>query len=181
MILTARMRLVPATVVLARAELMDRARFAELLSGTVPDQWPPEILADALPAFLDGIETSPDQVGWFVWYGLIRAPGETDAQTDVLGASAGFRGPPKDGTAEMGYSVLPQFQRQGYAAEMIRALLDWAFAQPNVQRVVAEVAEDNSVSMHLLDRLSFTRIGPGEEPGHIRFVLNGHRAKSYLP
>ena len=47
MIVTARMRLVPATVALARAELTDRAEFARLLSAVVPDEWPPEILADA--------------------------------------------------------------------------------------------------------------------------------------
>lgn len=35
MIVTARMRLVPATVALARAELADQAEFARLLSATV--------------------------------------------------------------------------------------------------------------------------------------------------
>jgi len=40
------MRLVPASVALARAELADRAEFARLLSAVVPDEWPPEILAE---------------------------------------------------------------------------------------------------------------------------------------
>jgi [ribosomal protein S5]-alanine N-acetyltransferase len=104
-ILTARMRLVPATVALARAELMDRPGFAQILSAVVPDEWPPEMLADALPTFLEFIEAAPDQVGWFVWYAIVRGSGSTP---DVLAASGGFKGPPEDGTVELGYSVLPR-------------------------------------------------------------------------
>ena len=44
MIVTARMRLVPAAVALARADLTDQAEYARLLSSAVPDEWPPETL-----------------------------------------------------------------------------------------------------------------------------------------
>lgn len=46
---TARLKLVPATVTLARAEIGDRGEFARLLGASAPDNWPPETLADALP------------------------------------------------------------------------------------------------------------------------------------
>ncbi|MEN6407942.1 MAG: GNAT family protein [Thermoguttaceae bacterium] len=178
MIVTARMRLMPATVALARAELTDRSEFALLLSATVPDEWPPEILADALPLFLEWIEAAPDRVGWYVWYATMRASQEAQDMLagdvgDILMASAGFKGPPQDGTVEIGYSVLPRFQGHGYAAEMVRALIDWAFAQPRVLRVIAETTEDNVPSMRLLNRLGFARTKPAVEPGHIRLVLDG--------
>ncbi len=178
MIVTARMRLLPATVALARAELTDRAEFARLLRATVPDAWPPEILADALPVFLEWIEAAPDQVGWYVWYAMLRASHEASGMLpgdvgDLLIASAGFKGPPQDGTVEIGYSVLASFQGQGYATEMVRALIDWAFAQPDVAQIIAETTEDNAPSMRLLKRQGFTDAGPAVEPGHIRLVLNG--------
>ena len=178
MIVTARMRLVPATVALARAELADRAEFGRLLSATVPDEWPPEILADALPLFLEWIEAAPDRVGWYVWYAMMRAPREASDMLagdvgDILVASAGFKGPPQDGTVEIGYSVLPRFQGHGYATEMVRVLIDWAFAQPGVARIVAETTEDNTPSVRVLKRQGFTNAGPAIEPGHIRLVLNG--------
>ncbi|HBO43085.1 MAG TPA: GNAT family N-acetyltransferase [Planctomycetaceae bacterium] len=184
MIVTARMRLVPATVALARAELTDRAEFARLLSATVPDEWPPEILADALPVFLEWIEAAPDRVGWYVWYAMMRAPREArdmlaDDVGDILIASGGFKGPPQDGTVEIGYSVLPRFQRQGYATEMVRALIGWAFARSDVTRIVAETTEDNTPSVRLLHRLGFVRTEPSVEPGHIRFSLNGHTEKDF--
>ncbi len=177
MMITARLRLTPATVALARAEMTDRAEFARLLSATVPDEWPPEILADALPLFLEWIVAAPDLVGWYVWYAMMQSPREASdtlagAGGDILIASAGFKGPPEDGTIEIGYSVLPQFQRQGFATKIVRALIDWAFAQPGVARIVAETTEENAPSMRLLKRQGFTNAGPAVEPGHTRLVLN---------
>lgn len=176
MIVTPRMRLVPATVALARAELKDPAEFGRLLSAGVPGEWPPEMLADALPIFLAWIEASPDQIGWYIWYGMTRTPSAAsdllaDDVGDILMAGGGFKGPPQDGTVEIGYSVLPRFQGQGYAAEMVRALIDWAFAQPGVSRIIAETTEDNVASMRLLRRLGFVGAEPAAEPGHLRFAL----------
>ena len=177
MIVTARMRLVPASVALARAELTDRAEFARLLSATVPEEWPPEILADALPLFLEWIEAAPERAGWYVWYAIMRTPREAHDMLasdvgDILIASGGFKGPPQEGTVEIGYSVLPRFQGHGYATEMVRALIDWAFAQPGVARIVAETTEENTPSVRLLHRLGFVRKEPAVEPGHTRFLLN---------
>lgn len=63
-------------------------------------------------------------------------------------------------------------QGHGYAAEMVRALIDWAFTQPGVLRIIAETTDDNAPSMRLLNRLGFARTEPAVEPGHIRLVLN---------
>ena len=90
---------------------------------------------------------------------------------DILLAAGGFKGPPQDGTVEIGYSVLPRFQGQGYAAEMVHGLVDWAFRQPGVSRIAAETVEDNLPSMRLLRRLGFTRTEPAVEPGHVRLML----------
>jgi [ribosomal protein S5]-alanine N-acetyltransferase len=39
---------------------------------------------------------------------------------------------------EIGYAVMPPFQGRGYATEMVRAIVKWAFQQPGVGKVVAE-------------------------------------------
>ncbi len=59
-----------ATIDLARAEIEDRDKFSALLKADVPDNWPPEILSDALPWFLQQLETNHDSQGWFGWYVL---------------------------------------------------------------------------------------------------------------
>ncbi len=167
-LLTPRMRLVPATVELARAEIEDRTAFGVQLGATIPATWPPEQLADALPFFLRQLEASPGQVGWFGWYGLLRGTG---AQPDTLVASGGFMGPPVNGGVEIGYSVLPEYQRGGLATEMVEQLADWALAHAAVRCVRAEIHQDNTPSLRLVRRLGFLERGAGEEPKYLRVEL----------
>ena len=167
-IVTDRLTLIPGTVNLARAEIEDRREFARLLGGAVPDNWPPESAADALPLFLSWLEAAPDQIGWFGWYALAAGdppPGR------VLVAGGGFLGPPQDGAVQMGYSVLPQFQRQGYATELVGALARWAFAQTGVERIVAETEWANPASVRVLEKTGFVPAGKAAVPEGARFQL----------
>ncbi len=170
MIVTARLTLVSATVALARAEIGDRGEFARLLGASVPDNWPPETAADALPLFLSWLEAAPDRVGWFGWYALAAGDG---AAAPVLVAGGGFKGPPQDGTAEIGYSVLPQFQGRGYATELVGGLVRWALTQPGVVRIVAGTEWANPASVRVLDKAGFCPVGPAAEPGGTRFQWLG--------
>jgi RimJ/RimL family protein N-acetyltransferase len=163
---TARLKLVPATVALARAELGDRPAFARTLGASVPDNWPPETLADALPMFLAQLEAAPDRVGWFGWYALALGGA---ASAPVLVGSGGFTGAPQDGTVEIGYSVLPQFQQQGYATEIVEALVRWALDQPGVHRIVAETEWANPASVRVLSKAGFAPAGPAAKPDGARF------------
>jgi RimJ/RimL family protein N-acetyltransferase len=151
---TIRLKLTPVTVALARAEISDLGEFARLLGAMVPDNGPPETLADVLPLFLGWLEAAPDRVGWFGWYALAAGVG---AAGPVLVASGGFKGPPQDGTAELGYSVLPQFQGRGYATEMVVAETEWA----------------NPASVRVLNKAGFAHAGPATEPGGARFEFSG--------
>jgi ribosomal-protein-alanine N-acetyltransferase len=165
---TSRLKLVPATVAHARAENGDRAEFARLLQATVPDNWPPDSTADALPLFLEWLEAAPDGVGWFGWYALSRVEG--DDKPTLIGGG-GFLGPPQDGQVGIGYSVLPQFHGKGYATEIAGALVQWA-RQQAVIRIVAETEWANPVSVRVLRRLGFAETGPGGEPGGTMFELS---------
>lgn len=170
MIMTERLTLVPASVALVRAEIADRGELGRLLQATVPDHWPPESAADALPMFLGWLEAAPDRAGWFGWYALLRMAG---GAAPLLVASGGFLGPPEDGTVHLGYSVLPQFQRQGYATELVSGLVRWALAQPSVSRIAAETEWANPASVRVLEKSGFTPMGVATEPGGTRFEWTG--------
>jgi RimJ/RimL family protein N-acetyltransferase len=92
--------------------------------------------------------------------------------TAVLVGGGGFTGPPEDGRVEIGYHVREASRRRGYAAEGVRALLDWAFAHSEVGEAIAETVADNLASMGLLKKLGFTRVGSGSQPGLVRFVAS---------
>jgi len=145
---TARLELIPATAPLVRAELGQANTFSKLLGAEIPANWPPELLVDALPFFLEQLERHPEQTGWLSWYWVLRGYPEP-----VLMGSGGFKGcPQRNGTIEVGYSVLPQYQGRGYATEAVSGLLSWAFAHAEVSRVIAETLPDNERSIRPIHR-----------------------------
>lgn len=163
---TARLTLIPSTASLAQAEIGPREIFSKLLRATVPLNWPPENISDALPWFAKQLQEHPELTGWLSWYLLLRK------EPLMLIGSSGFKGKPQaDGTVEIGYTVLPLYQGRGYATEAVVELLSWAFNQDGVSRILAESASNNKPSVRLLEKLKFNPIGQGSEPGTIRFEL----------
>ena len=69
----------------------------------------------------------------------------------------------------MGYSVFPEWQRQGFASEAARALADWALMQPGVAGVRATISPRNIASERVavyagLHRTDATEDDPDEGP-----------------
>jgi len=150
---TPQLRLVPCTVAAAQAATTDRVAFEALLGVRVPADWPAEDLRDFLPIYGRIVDADAARQGWGIWLMLSPAEG-------VLVGDIGFKGPPDDlHSVEIGYSVLPAFQRRGYASEAARAIVAWGFAQPGVQRIVANCRFDNLGSMRVLEQAGMRQTG----------------------
>jgi len=163
---TNRLRLVAGTKVLAEAEVKDRVRFAKLLGALVPETWPPDNLRDVLGCFYGLYKDHPEWEGWLAWYAV-----RIDHDYPILCGSIGFKGAPdKRGMVEIGYSVLPEFQRQGLATEMVGGIVQWTKNLHEVRQIEAETNISNGASIRVLEKNGFMRVGPGLEPNTIRFL-----------
>ena len=169
MIATERLQLLPATLKLTRAALEGDSALAACLGVFVPATWPPEFLdPPSLEFILERLAEGPEQAGWWLHF-VVLADGPTGR---TLIGSAGYKGPPSpDGTVEVGYGIVRDHQRRGYASETVRGLLAHAFAVPAVRRVIAETLPELAPSIGLLRKCGFRLIGGGSEPGVIRFEL----------
>jgi ribosomal-protein-alanine N-acetyltransferase len=88
-----------------------------------------------------------------------------------------FHGPPDEsGTVEVGYSIVPDYRGQGFALEATRALIDEAFARPDVCRITAACLDDNVASLKVLERLGMRLVGATGET--LRFELRKDTAKN---
>jgi RimJ/RimL family protein N-acetyltransferase len=166
---TARLTLLPASAAHVRAELASHDEFAGLVGAAVPASWPPgEYDEGAQRYFLDRLTEAGDGgVGWFGWY-AVRAADALAPATVVAGG--GYFGPPSDdGVVEIGYSVCDEWRGRGYATELAGALAAHAAAQPGVTRVIAHTTAANPASIAVLERCGFIHVGPGAEPGTMRF------------
>ena len=168
-IVTERLELIPATRDMILASLEGEQALGTRLGASVPPTWPPEYLDSAsLEFILKRLAEPRAHPEWWLYFVVLR---HGQAGRTLIG-SAGYKGPASaDGTVEVGYGIVRDQHRQGYASEAVRGLLARAFATPAVTRVIAETYPELAGSLGVLRRCGFHFIGDGSEPGVIRFEL----------
>jgi RimJ/RimL family protein N-acetyltransferase len=167
---TDRLDLIPATVELCDAEAAARHdTLAEVLGAHVPNAWPPAIFeADDVERVRKQLLAHPALADWTLYYVVQRRT--AGAAENTLIGIAGFVGPPtSDGCVEIGYAILPDFQRRGYATEVVAALVSHAFADPRVQRVAATTYDTLQPSIRVLQKAGFVSLAGPDATGLIRF------------
>lgn len=157
---TQRLTLVAVTLEMIEAELGHRAGLARLLGAEVPADWPPPLNDENTMRWTrDHLAANPDNGGWGTWYMLLRREGAKP----LLMGNGGFKGHfVAPATCELGYSVMEQHQRHGYASEFVNALVEWAFAHPEIERVVAHTLPELAPSIRVLEKNGFTPAEPLE-------------------
>jgi len=164
---------VPATAQIVRADLSDRPALVGLLGAVVPENWPPEILVEALPELLERLEEGWGQLGWY-WLLVADTGGPP-----VLIGGGGFNNDPRlCEEVEIGYAVIPQYRDCGYATEAVAAMLRWAFSHGILEVVSAETLAGQAASIRVLQKTGFVLLGEGSEPGTVEYLLprKGRRA-----
>jgi [ribosomal protein S5]-alanine N-acetyltransferase len=150
---TQRLKLLPFTLELTKATLAERARLTEMLGVAIPDAWPGADMLEALPHFIEAMEKDP--LG-LVWDGIIIHKADQIA----IGGIGFHGGPDEAGMVEIGYNIIPAYEGQGYATEMTRRVIDWAFHTPGIQVITAECLDDNIGSIRVLEKVGMHRLPP---------------------
>jgi RimJ/RimL family protein N-acetyltransferase len=155
-----------------RAELEHPDYLAEVLGAELAVDWPPEHHdRDTLRFWRDALE-QPRAAGWWLHYALhVRRGGGS-----TLVGSVGYKGPPKDGVVEIGYSVVPSWRRQGLATEACLALIESAWRR-GATEVVAHTLAGLEPSIGVLRKLGFVA-SVSSDPDVLAFTQRrreGHR------
>ena len=118
------------TLICATAEAVDAEdaggeALAAMLGVAPPFSWPPEFNDAATRAWMRRMLTEPGaEPGYGNWY--IVAGGR-------LVGNGGYKGPPDAaGEVEIGYSIIPEEHRRGYASGAVNLLVQRAFRDPRV-------------------------------------------------
>lgn len=148
-LVTDRLVIIPHTLKLIEAAVQNDPEKYRELSIIPHPEWPEPDLREALPFFEDLIRRD-GVTGFGSWIALTK-------QNEIVGG-LGFLGQPADGTIEIGFGNIPSRRRQGYGIEATAALMNWAFQQPTVNKVIASCDTTNVGSRRILERLGFTMI-----------------------
>jgi RimJ/RimL family protein N-acetyltransferase len=138
---------------------------SRILSAEVSDEWPPEHWEPHVVDYLlNLIAEHPNAVGW-CRYLLLR----NDGKQKLIGTFGCSFPKPETGEAELGYGILPNWQRQGFAAEAVMAMMPWLRTQRGIRAFVAQTFPYLYGSIRVLEKCGFVVAGSGEEPGAVLF------------
>jgi len=117
-----------------------------------------DILKTAYKEMLNGCLENPEQWEWYaIW--MIELKDGTH-----IGELC-FKGIDSDGVVEIGYGITEQYQEHGYATEAVKALSSWAFQEPKVLAIEAEIDDKNIASKKVLEKCGFVFTGKNGEEG----------------
>lgn len=120
------------------------------------------------------LEETKEQMKWFadleksgsgIWWAI------TSAEDDTFFGATGLNNLTKEHRkAELGFWLLPQFQKKGIIRESVPMVLNYAFEVLNLHRIEAIVETENVASAKALENLEF------QHEGRMRDfeVKNGH-------
>jgi ribosomal-protein-alanine N-acetyltransferase len=142
---TTRLYMIPFTLELVEATIQGTDKLEKRIPYKVSKEWPMPDYAEILPFKAERLRGNPESS---IWSGII-----IHKRDNLVIGDMGFKGGPNDtGTVEIGYSIVPSYQGNGYATEMAEAMISWGLSQPNVNRVTAECLENNVASARVLEK-----------------------------
>ncbi len=163
---TERMSLAPATMKLYLLELYDRPAFASTLNAHVPQEWPPDqITPEVIEEFIGRMQARDRKIWTFYW--LLRKEG---SELPVLIGNGGFL-VHEDGTLEIGYSMISDYQNKGYATEAVRSMLQWAFSSLKKDCIIAHTYPYMEASIRVLEKNGFLFKETGSGDGILTYEL----------
>ena len=78
--------------------------------------------------------------------------------------SVAFGGKPDAaGAVLIGYAMYPGHEGRGYATEAVKAMVEWAFAQPGVKTVRALAPVWNTPAVHVAEKVGMRPVASDED------------------
>jgi RimJ/RimL family protein N-acetyltransferase len=110
----------------------------------------------------------PEAIGFLVKAGKGEVSSEWGPQLffdedGALVGNGGWKGPPTEGTAELGYSVAPSRQGRGIATAAVLELIERG-RKAGLRRVIAHTLPEESASTTVLMRCGFQKTGERLDP-----------------
>ncbi len=139
----------------------------DLLQTPTPPSWPPDLNDDdSFGHFLNALRKDDEARIWGLYYLIDLEAGRR------LAGCGGYVGPPgKNGTVEIGYSILNAYRRQGYATGLCRLLIDYAFKDNRVRRIIANTYPHLAPSIGVMKKCGLT-LHRENDDGTVTYQLN---------
>lgn len=149
---TERLTLIPYTIPICTHILNQDFYFLEKMGLIKGRGWPDNDVLETLPKIINNLSKIGVPTGFESWM-IIK-----NETSEIIG-DIGFKGfIEEEQHVDIGYGVILEERRQGYAEEAAKALVEWVFAQDIVKEITAKCLIGNVSSIHLLQKLNFKEV-----------------------
>ncbi|MFV0139593.1 GNAT family N-acetyltransferase [Empedobacter stercoris] len=149
---TERLLLVPFTIDICEDMLYNDYRILEEKGFLKGKDWPDQDMMDTIPKIIQKLLIHNYVTGFESWM-IIKK------DTKEIIGDVGFKGfNAADENVDIGYGIIREERRKGYAEEACTELIRWAFSQEIVKEVTAKSFSDNFKSINLLKKLGFEKV-----------------------
>ncbi|MCE7058456.1 GNAT family N-acetyltransferase [Dyadobacter sp. CY343] len=156
MIETPNLRIVPCDDTLFDAIRLGNNTLARVMGVNVPKKWTE--FRDTFTPSYHRWKAHPPLRNWWV-YLIIYKP-----DNQLIG-SCGYKGEPDStGMVEIGYEIMPSHRGKGLGTETAQGLVDHAFGQSGVLKVVAHTLSEENTSARLLEKIGFAQTEDVSDP-----------------
>lgn len=156
-LLTERLILIPYTTEICTNLLKNDFKDLSRLGLSKGKSWPDDDVMETLPKIINNLSQVESPTGFESWM-IVKKD-----TLEIIG-DAGFKGFNYiDKNVDIGYGIIKEERRKGYAEEAVRELVKWAFSREIVKEITAGCLLDNVGSIHLLKKLNFTETKRDDE------------------
>lgn len=156
MIETERLQLIACNKMHLGALMQSEQALADLLGVELAENW--LIFPESVEYSLKMLEADPQVLRWGMHFFLYKD------ENKIIG-TGGFKGAADaSGMVELGYSVAPSYENQGFATEAAGGMLDYAFSWSHVKMVDAHTLAEENASGKVLQKCGMTKIAEKHDP-----------------
>jgi ribosomal-protein-alanine N-acetyltransferase len=146
---TTRLILVPYTIEICNGIIKDDFNILQAMGLKKGRSWPDADVMDTLPKIINNLSAVAAPTGFESWM-IIKAD-----TLEIIG-DAGFKGfNYEERSADLGYGIIKEERKRGYAFEATAALINWAFSNETVREITARCLVGNAASINLLRKMNF--------------------------
>jgi RimJ/RimL family protein N-acetyltransferase len=164
---TNRLQLISGEEELLDAAIKGNVALERLLKVRIPELWS-EFGTGVLRHARAMIQADETANNWWTYFPI-------HLQDQILIGTCGYKGPPSDGSVEIGYEIIEAYRGKGLATEMAKGLIENAFKDQSVRQILAHTLAEENASCSVLKKCGFIKTGEieDEEDGLIwRWELN---------
>ncbi len=157
MIETENLKIIPCDKEILKSAIQGNDILAKKIKVTVQDNWTQFGVA-ALKYSLDRLTENEEENGWWTYFPIHK-------QDNKLIGSGGYKGiPTADGTVEIGYEIAPDYRNRGLATEMTKGLIENAFKDKRVNKIIAHTLGQENPSTKVLQKCGFEKVQEINDP-----------------